>query len=395
VGSARGEAGGAQSDIVHRETLLQHLGEEDKAFGAVTPPIVQTSLFVFDDVDSFVNRDDSDPEGPFVYSRVGNPNTRMLEQKIAMLEGTESCRVFNSGMAAISSSIMCVVEMGAHVVCVDTAYGPTQQFFRDYLPRFGVTTTFVPGISTEEILGAIRPETKLLYLESPSSIIFRLQDFEAITAYCRERGIVTVTDNSYCSPIFQQPARFGVDMVVHSATKYLVGHSDVVAGVAAGRGDLIHKMAKEEVALFGGALAPFPAWLMLRGMRTLPMRMRHAEETGNTIAGWLREQPWVERVFHAGFDESPLRAKQMTGTSSLLSFQPKNQDRAWSKNFVEALDLYQLGVSWGGFESLAVPLEMRPGDWPEKRYVIRLYNGFEHTGDLIADLGHAAEVAGR
>lgn len=379
---------------MHRETLLQHLGEEYKAYGAVTPPIVQTSLFVFDDVDSFINRDDSAQEGGYAYSRVGNPNNRMLERKLAMLEGTDNARVFSSGMAAISAAIMAVVEAGAHVVCIDTVYGPTQQFFRDYLPKFGIKTTFIPGISTEEILDAILPETKLVYLESPGSILFRLQDFEAITAYCRERGIATITDNSYCSPIFQQPARFGVDLVVHSATKYLVGHSDVVAGVCTGRADLMERIGQLEVPLFGAALPPFPSWLMLRGMRTLGLRMRHAQETGNAVAGWLREQPWAEQVYHAAFSTDPLLAKQMSGTSSLLSFQPKNQDRDWSVRFVEALKIYQLGVSWGGFESLAVPLQMQPGDWPEMRYIIRLYNGLEHVPDLLEDLRQAAEVAG-
>jgi len=378
---------------VHRETLLQHLGEEDKAFGAVTPPIVQTSLFVYDDVESFVTRDDAAQEGSYCYSRVGNPNNRMLEKKLAMLEGTDTARVFSSGMAAISAAIMAVVESGAHVVCVDTAYGPTQQFFRDYLPRFGVTTTFVPGISTREILDAIRPETKLVYLESPSSIIFRLQDFEAITAYCRSKGIKTITDNSYCSPLFQQPARYGVDLVVHSATKYLVGHSDVVAGVCAGPMEIMDRMARNELPLFGAALPPFPSWLMLRGMRTLGLRMRHAQEVGNAVGAWLKDQTWVERVFHAGFSTDPLREKQMSGTSSLLSFEPKNQDKEWSVKFVEALNIYQLGVSWGGFESLAVPLQLQPGDWPEARYLIRLYNGLEHVPDLLNDLNKAAQVA--
>jgi len=183
-------------------------------------------------------------------------------------------------------------------------------------------------------------------------------------------------------------------MIVHSATKYLSGHSDVVAGVVAGNREHLTRIAKNEMPLLGAALPPFPAWLMLRGMRTLPMRMRYAQETGNAIADWLKDQPFVEQVFHAGFDKSPLKEKQMNGTSSLLSFQPKNQAREWSVKFVEALQIYQLGVSWGGFESLSVPLEMQPGDWPEKRFIIRLYNGFEYVPDLIADLKQAAEVAG-
>jgi cystathionine beta-lyase/cystathionine gamma-synthase len=182
-----------------RETLLQHLGEEEKPYGAVTPPITQTSLFVFNRFDDFVNRTEDGPGEPYVYSRVTNPTNEIAEAKLAMLEGAGAGRLFNSGMAAISASVMSAVAAGSHVVCIDTAYGPLQQFLRDYMPKFGVTTTFVPGISTEEILDAIRPETTLIYLESPSSILFRMQDFSTISAHCKAKGITTITDNSYSS----------------------------------------------------------------------------------------------------------------------------------------------------------------------------------------------------
>ncbi|MEQ1823983.1 MAG: PLP-dependent aspartate aminotransferase family protein [Fimbriimonadaceae bacterium] len=379
-----------------RETLLQHLGEEEKPYGAVTPPITQTSLFVFDKFDDFVNRVEDGPGEPYVYSRVSNPTNEIAEAKLAMLERTDACRLFNSGMAAISASVMSAVEAGSHVVCVDTAYGPLQQFLRDYLPKFGVTTTFVPGISTEEILDAIRPETTLVYLESPSSILFRMQDFAAISEHCRSKGITTITDNSYAGTIFQQPAQFGVDMVVHSATKYIVGHSDVVAGVAVGSSERIRGLVKHEVPLFGAALAPFPAWLLLRGLRTLPMRMHHAEGTGNAMSTWLETQPFVERVYHVGspnYEYKSLREKQMTGSSSLLSFEPKNQSEEWSRRFIEALRVFQLGVSWGGFESLCVPLQMQPGDWAEPRRLLRVYCGFENVVDLQNDIAQAAAVA--
>lgn len=379
-----------------RETLLQHLGEEEKPYGAVTPPITQTSLFVFDQYDAFVHRVEDGPGEPYVYSRVTNPTNEIPETKIAMLEGTGACRLFNSGMAAISASVMSAVASGSHVVCIDTAYGPLQQFLRDYMPKFGVTTTFVPGISTEEILDSIRPETSLVYLESPSSILFRMQDFEAITAHCKAKGITTITDNSYSGAIFQQPAQFGVDLIVHSATKYIVGHSDVVAGVSAGSSERLRDLMKSEVPLLGAALAPFPAWLLLRGLRTLPMRMRHAQEAGNAMSSWLQTQPWVERVYHVGspdYQYKELRGKQMTGSSSLLSFEPVDQSEEWSRRFIEAQRVFQLGVSWGGFESLCVPLQMHPGDWAEPRRLLRVYCGFENVVDLQNDLTQAAAVA--
>lgn len=379
-----------------RETLLQHLGEEEKPYGAVTPPITQTSLFVFDRFDDFVNRTEDGPGEPYVYSRVTNPTNEIAEAKLAMLEGTGACRLFNSGMAAISASVMSAVAAGSHVVCIDTAYGPLQQFLRDYLPKFGVTTTFVPGVSTEEILDAVRPETSLIYLESPSSILFRMQDFSAISAHCKAKGITTITDNSYSGTIFQQPAQFGVDLIVHSATKYIVGHSDVVAGVSVGSKERIREMVLSEVPLLGAALAPFPAWLLLRGLRTLPMRMRQAQESGNAMAAWLTTQPWVERVYHVGsadYEYKSLRDKQMTGSSSLLSFEPQDQSEEWSRRFVEAQRIFQLGVSWGGFESLCVPLQMHPGDWSAPRRLLRVYCGFENVLDLQEDLSQAAAVA--
>lgn len=384
---------------MRRDTILQHLGEEEKIKGAVVPPIFQNSLYVFDSLEEFstvIDRYNGGDQNAYFYARHGAPNLTILEQKIAALEGVDRAKVFAGGMAAISAAIFACVETGSHVVCVDSCYGPTRRFFDEYLKRLGILTTFVEGSDTDEVIAAIRPETTLVYLESPGSLIFKMQDLEAIASYCKSKGILTMIDNSYASPLFQNPAKFGIDVVLHSATKYLAGHSDLTAGVVAGSNEFMDRLIRQEIDLIGGLIAPFTGWLLLRGMRTLSLRMKHAQEQGNTIAKWLVEQPWVEEVRHVGldsFDQKALREKQMTGTSSLLSFIPKNQSTEWLSNFMNGLKVYQKGVSWGGFESLAVGFPYKPMDWSEARNIIRIYNGLEDPADLIEDLKQAAEKA--
>lgn len=383
---------------LHPDTILQHLGEDERYFGAVTPPICMTSLFVHEDCASFeesFSYRKTEPE-KYNYSRIQNPTLRIVERKIAALEGTDCAKLFSSGMAAISAAIMSCVEQGAHVVCVDTSYGPTRQFLSDYLPRFGVTTTMVDGRSTEEVFDAVRPETELIVLESPSSFLFRCQDFAAICGFAKERGIATMTDNSYASPLFQNPARFGVDLVVHSATKFLGGHSDLVAGVVCGSEERMSSLLTNEVALFGAALSPFPAWLIMRGMRTLRVRMEDSRRRGDALAAWLAERPEVVRVFHAGDPAHPQRdliERQMSGWCSLLSFEPVFQSKEQAVRFLDALRVFQLGVSWGGHESLATGFPMQTLADPAPVWIIRLYAGMEDMRDLLADLDGAFAAA--
>lgn len=381
---------------MHRDTLIQHLGEEKTGSAPVVPPIVQTSLFVHPDLDTFWgSMFDPDPEKDhYIYSRVGNPNLTVPEKKIAAMEGTEAAILFSSGMAAISGALLSCLEAGAHLVYVDTSYGPTKHFIEEWLPRFGVTCTAVSGLDTQELLDAVQPNTKAIYLESPSSIVFRLQDICAVCAYARERNITTLIDNSYSSPIFQQPATMGVDLVLHSATKYIVGHSDVVAGVVCGTKARMTQIMAQEGQWLGALLPPFPAWLLLRGLRTLPLRMKAAQETGNALADFLSDRPEVEAVHHVGhssFGQKELRDAQMSGTTSLLSFRPKVQELDRLKAFIHELKLFQIGVSWGGFESLGIPIPLtagvNPSDW-----VIRLYGGLEDIRDLCADLDHAMRL---
>ncbi|HZH99432.1 MAG TPA: aminotransferase class I/II-fold pyridoxal phosphate-dependent enzyme, partial [Fimbriimonadaceae bacterium] len=306
------------------DTLLQHFGEEEKILGAVTPPIFQNSLFVFDEYEGFLETMLENPGGPpHHYSRFSNPTVEVVEKKIALLERAEECKVFGSGMAAISCAMLSCLQAGSHVVAVDTCYQPVRKFLDLYLPKFGVRVTYVDGTSTEELLDEIRPETSCIYLESPSSLVFRLQDLEAIARVAREKGITTICDNSYASPLYQNPLEFGIDLVVHSATKYLAGHSDITAGVVCGSAERIDGILRNELQFFGSIIAPFPAWLLLRGLRTLKRRLKQHELSGNRLAAWLRTRPEVERVHHVSFEDHPQRdlyLKQMRGSGGLLSF---------------------------------------------------------------------------
>jgi cystathionine beta-lyase/cystathionine gamma-synthase len=381
------------------EWILQHLGEEEPILGAVTPPIFQTSLFIFEKCEDFARSFDYTGEGAelYNYSRIGNPTVDLVCRKIAALEHCEEAMVFGSGMAAISAAILSQVEAGAHIVAVDTCYGPTRQFIADYLPRFGVEHTFVTGTRADEVLDAFRPTTKVLYLESPSSIVFRIQDLETLCRGAREKGVTTIADNSYSSPVFQTPRDFGVDIIVHSATKYLSGHSDVVSGALATDRERMKKIKLGELPLLGAILPPFPAWLLLRGLRTLALRMEASQERGNAIATYLSGRPRIDRVFHVGLpghEDRSLVAKQMRGSTGLLSFMPECQDRDRIFAFADALQVFRRGVSWGGHESLCVPLPYRPIDWSEERWLVRLYCGLESPRDLVADLEQAFARSG-
>lgn len=383
-----------------RSTAIQHAGEEERVGRAVVPPIFQTSLFVFDDLVNFWDAYDyTGPERPpHSYSRVSNPTLELLEHKLALLEGTEDAKVFGSGMAAISAAILSSVSAGSHVICVDTAYGPTRKFLAEYLCRFGVETTFVVGAKLEEFEAALRSNTNLIVLESPSSFFFLHQDLAGVAALARERGITTMIDNSYASPLRQNPAAFGIDLVVHSASKYLNGHSDLTAGVVCASRERVLRLMEHEVQYLGGALAPMMAWLLLRGLRTLEVRLDRVEATALRVARWLRERPEVARVHHPALHDDPdqqaLYARQMSGTTGLFSFEPAFQEQEDVFAFVESLRVFQRGVSWGGHESLVVALPLTPLHVGREHWVVRLYCGLEDPEDLIEDLHQAFRLLG-
>ncbi|MDW8107677.1 MAG: PLP-dependent aspartate aminotransferase family protein [Armatimonadota bacterium] len=377
-------------DVEHSlETLLQHIGEEEPfAYGAVAPPIVQTSLFTARTLRQRAAARGLNEYG-YTYTRVSNPTTRLAEQKLAALEGAEDALCFSSGMAAIASAILTFAESGAHVVCVETVYPPTRTLLESWLPRYGVQTTFVPGDSVEQFEQALQPNTRLIYLESPSSLYFRLQDLRAVSALARARGILTLCDNSWATPIFQNPHALGVDIVLHSASKYLSGHSDLVAGVAAGKAQHMERI-RHTRELLGGVLDPFGSWLLLRGLRTLPLRMQRAHHSGLQVAQWLAQQPQVARVNHPGLPQHPQHAlarEQLRGYSSLFSFEtyPITAEQAYA--FAEQLRLFRFGSSWGGYESLLLGwAQSQPDPHGKAPWLFRLYIGLEDPNDLIRDL---------
>jgi cystathionine beta-lyase/cystathionine gamma-synthase len=373
------------------ETICQHTAEDYRFEGAVVPPIFQNSLFVFETADAFVNR--VEDRRVWDYTRINNPTTDIAQRKIAALEKAESCRLFSSGMGAISAAICSCTSAGSHVVCTDAAYGPTMQFLRDYLPKFGVTTTFVDGRSTDAVRDAMRDNTSLIYLESPGTFYFHIQDIEAIATLAKESGAATILDNSNATPYFQNPIELGVDLVAHTGTKYLGGHSDIVIGVLCGSAARISKLTEEEGALFGANADPFASWLMIRSLRTLAIRMERVQQSALAIAEFLTGHPCVSHVYYPGLTSHPgqdLIRKQMRGTSGLMSFEPTFQTKESAYRFCERLTLFQMGVSWGGHESLAIPL-CDPGR--NDTWFVRLSVGLESADDLISDLDSCLRAA--
>ncbi len=393
------------------ETICAHWGEDRSGYkGAVIPPIFQNSLFTAPDCETAergwsegslrlggvgVPSEAETPEF-YNYTRVSNPTTEIAEAKIAALEGGEMARCFGSGMGAISAAILSCVRTGDHVVAPDTVYGPTRTFLADYLARFQIGVTFVEGSDPEDYARAAQPNTTLFYLESPSSLVFKQQDLAAVAALAQARGITTICDNSWASPYFQNPLRFGIDLVLHSATKYLGGHSDIVAGVVVGRAERMKALIMQEGVLFGAVLDPFASWLLLRGLRTLAVRMKQHQENAVHIANHLAAHPHVAAVYYPGLRSDPqpeLTIRQLRGTSGLMSVELKDQSREATYRFVNALRYFGIGASWGGFESLAVPLTVPArvvgGSADETRRLIRLHIGLESADDLWNDLNAA------
>lgn len=373
------------TDNVAAEDICAHWGEDPETFlGAVVPPIFQSSIFVAPSCEA---RKSSER---YIYTREANPTIDILNAKMAALEGAEEARSFASGMAAISAAVMSQLRNGDHVVCVRNAYYPTKALLQDYLSRFGVTVTFVRGDTVQDFEAAICPNTRMFYLESPTSVNLLLQPIEEVCALARSRDIVTVIDNTWATPLFQRPIRMGVDIVVHSATKYLGGHSDVIAGVVCTSRRHIEAIHRE-LSLKGGALDPFAAWLVLRGLRTLPTRLQQHQHNAMQVAQWLAQHPAVHNVLYPGMPSHPqyaLACRQMNGFCGLLSFTLKCNTREAATTATDALKLFQRGVSWGGYESLALPNLIDDYDG-HQRWGLRVHIGLERVESLIADLEQA------
>ena len=377
--------------------ILTHLGEErQQYFNAMAPPIIQSSNFVFDSIGDF-RKAFVDELGNHLYTRGNNPTVQILRKKLAALEGTEDALVFGSGAGAIAAAVIGNVQAGDHLVCVQSPYSWTHKLLTLFLTRFGVSHTFVDGRSVENIEAAIQANTRLLFLESPNSITFELQDLKACAALAQKHQLTTVIDNSYASPLYQQPARLGIDVVVHSGTKYLSGHSDVVVGVLCGSKAMIRKIFASELMTLGAILSPSDAALVIRGLRTLPLRLERSFASAQKLVAHLKQHPWVEKVIYpwdTDFPQYSLAQQQMTGAGGLFSVQFKAKNIEEMETFFHRLQRFLLAVSWGGYESLALPFcafHKVPGheDSSIPWNLVRFYIGLEDPDWLWEDLAQA------
>ena len=380
------------------ETKLIHTDRELNATSAVAPPIFQTATFRGNSAQDFADRA-SRPRHPEFYTRYGNPTLSQVESVLASLEGAESALVTGSGMAAVSASVLAIVSKGDHVVAQKNHYGGTLNLLNGFLPRFGVEVTQVDQADTAAFEKAVRPNTRLILIESPSNPLMTLTHIEAVAKLARSRGITTLMDNTFATPINQRPLDLGIDLSFHSATKYFGGHSDLIAGAVMGSSELITKIWNAHVIL-GATLGPFDAWLMLRGLRTLSLRVRQHNENAMALAEFLKGHKAVKVVHYPGLKSHPqheLARKQMSGFGGMLTFEVNGGYEA-ADRFLSRIRLASRAASLGGIETLAVhpasnflhymtleqaaKIGIAPG-------LLRISVGLEGKDDLIADFEQA------
>lgn len=381
-------------------TKAVHAGQSpDPLYGALSTPIYQTSTFVFKNVAQGAARFAGDEEG-YIYTRLGNPTQTALEEKIAMLEGGEAAAAFGSGMAAISAVIMALVNQGDHVVHSKALYGCTFAFLHELIHRFGVSATGVDTADLEAVKKAIRPNTKVVYIESPTNPTMRVTDIQAVADIAHAHGAKVVVDNTFMTPYLQRPLEMGADIVVHSATKYINGHGDVIAGLAIGKKDQITEIKMTTLKDIGGIISPFDAWLLLRGLKTLAVRMDRHNSNAMAVAEFLEQHPAVAKVYYPGlksFDQHELAKKQMSGFGGIMAFELKGGYEAGVR-LMNGVQMLHLAVSLGDVDSLIQhPASMTHSVVPEEERalanitpgLVRVAVGLENVEDIIADLNQA------
>ncbi len=367
--------------------ICAHLGDEYDSFhGAIVPPLFQNTLFTSKEHDH-----------GYSYTRVSNPTTNILEKKLAALEKAEAALVFSSGMGAISSVLSSLLRSGDHLIALNSIYPTAASFINTTLTNFGIKCSFVRHASIDELENAVRPETKVLHLESPSSLIFQVQNLKEIAEFCKARGIITVIDNTWATPLYQNPLEFGIDIVIHSATKYIGGHSDVMAGVVMGSKSQIDSLRGKERSLLGTCVDPFAAWLLTRSLRTLEVRMERHSSNAMQVAEYLDKHPKVKKVYYPGLpshENYALSKLQMRGFSGLMSFVLDITDENAMK-FTKNLDVFEVGPSWGGFESLVYPIGSSESGRPAREFqgvpdgLIRISIGLENIDSILSDFENA------
>lgn len=375
----------------HLDTQMAHLGREPNAqFGLVNPGVYHASTVVSDTVEE-QRQKRAGPGRAFVYGRRGSPTSFSFEEAVATLEGGDHTITVGSGLAAICSGFLAFLKSGDHVLVCDSAYGPIRRFCDGFLSRFGVETTYYDPLIGAGIGALIKPNTKIVYVESPGSHTFELQDIPAIAEVAHAANIPVVIDNTWSAGVYFKPFEHGCDVSLHAATKYLVGHSDAMLGVITTT-DAFFENITDSVFELGYNVAPDDAYLGLRGLRTLTTRLERHQENALKVAHWFEEQAEIERVLHPALPSCPgheFWKRDFTGSSGLFSVIFKEMDQASLEKFVDGLELFGLGGSWGGFESLVLPTNASrtATDWPYHGRCIRFHIGLEDPADLIDDLG--------
>ncbi len=377
-------------------TRLAHLGSDPARFaGAVNPPVFRASTILAPDLATYEtdNRQRFE-QGETVYGRFGTPTHRALEQALTELEGGADTLLYPSGLSAVVTALMTVLNSGDHLLMVDSVYGPTRKVCEGTLKRMGIATTYYdPTTSTEALKTLIRPETKAIFLESPGSMTFEMQDVPGLTATAKAAGLTVLMDNTWATPLHFQPLRHGVDLSIQAATKYIVGHADAMLGAVTANADWAKPLRATTYEL-GVCPGPDDAYLGLRGLRTMQVRLARHAETSLALARWLEQRPEVDRVLHPALPGAPghaIWARDFTGSCGLFGVV---LSRAYPRRAVGAmldgLELFGIGSSWGGFESLAIacyPQSQRTvSRWEAPGPLLRLHAGLEDSGDLIADL---------
>ena len=380
-------------------TMAVHAGEDRRRYAdAITTPIVQSATFVFKDskeIEAYTKHG----KARFEYGRYGNPTEQVAQRRLAALEGAEDCVLFASGMSAIVTTILALVKRGDHLVITDDAYKKTLEFCSQYLQRFGVGCTIVPFGDYGALDRAIRRTTRFIFSESPTNPYLNIFDLRKLAEISRRRRVLTVIDSTFATPINQRPLEWGVDLVIHSGTKYLAGHNDILAGAVLGRKALIEPIRVLHKA-FGGVIDAHGCYLLLRGLKTLPLRVQRQNETALAVARFLEGHPRVQRVYYPGLPSHPhyaIAREQMSGCGGVASFDIRG-DLAAAKRFMDRLRLFSIAPSLGGVESLIT----HPGtvtyyrETRKQRYALgitdtlfRVAVGIEDADDLIADLDQA------
>ncbi len=382
---------------MREETRVIHSGlHPDRYQGAVNPPVFHASTILSQTVGEHLRKRQDwlqDQAGTYYYGRCGTPTTEALQEAIADLEGGHRCLVYPSGLAACAGALLAFLSAGDHLLMVDSVYGPTRSLANGILKRFGVSTSFFDPLIGRSIETLIRPETRVIYLESPGSLTFEVQDIPAIAEVAHRHGITVIMDNTWATPLYFKPFAHGVDVSVQAATKYIVGHSDAMLGAVTCTQETWPKLRRSTYEL-GQTAGPDDVYLGQRGLRTLAVRLKTHWQTGVALAEWVARQREVERVLHPALPGDPGHAiwkRDFTGACGLFGVVLKAgiTDRALA-TMIDGLELYGIGASWGGFESLIVPFnpkEVRSTtQWPYQGPCFRIHAGLENVDDLIADL---------